>query len=75
MLLTIKNDYDILHAKSGERPDWKLSYARRQTMPTATTPFKEVWDMDIYEKLNQIDDEQTAYGVNPLSYVVLDCGR
>lgn len=31
--------------------------------------------MDIYEKLNQIDDEQIDYGVNPLSYVVLDCGR
>ena len=31
--------------------------------------------MDIYEKLNQIDDEQTDYGVNPLSYVVLNCGR
>lgn len=31
--------------------------------------------MDIYEKLNQIDDEKTAYGINPLSYVVLDCGR
>ncbi len=31
--------------------------------------------MDIYERLNQIDDERTAYGVNPLSYVVLDCAR
>ena len=32
-------------------------------------------DMDIYERLNQLDDEKTAYGVNHLSYVVLDCAR
>lgn len=31
--------------------------------------------MDIYERLNQIDDERTAYGITPLSYVVLDCAR
>ncbi len=31
--------------------------------------------MDIYENLNVIDEERTAYGVNPLSYVVLDCAR
>ncbi len=31
--------------------------------------------MDIYEKLNQFDDETTEYGVNPLSYVVLGCAK
>ncbi len=31
--------------------------------------------MDIYEKLNQLDEEINEYGVNPLSYVVLGCAK
>jgi hypothetical protein len=31
--------------------------------------------MNIYEMLNEIDEEETKLGVNPLSYVALNCGR
>jgi hypothetical protein len=31
--------------------------------------------MTIYEMLNEIDEENTEVGVNPLSYVSLNCGR
>jgi hypothetical protein len=31
--------------------------------------------MEIYEMLNEIDEEKTKYGVNPLSYVALNCAR
>jgi hypothetical protein len=31
--------------------------------------------MSIYEMLNNIDEEETNVGVNPLSYVALNCAR
>jgi hypothetical protein len=31
--------------------------------------------MTIYEMLNDIDEEETEVGVNPLSYVTLNCAR
>ena len=41
----------------------------------AHNTFKEVQKMEIYEKLNQFDEEANEYGVNPLSYVALGCGK
>lgn len=31
--------------------------------------------MLIYDSLNYLQEENREYGVNPLSYVVLDCGK
>ena len=34
-----------------------------------------MYSAEIYEELNKLDEEKNVYGVNPLSYVVLDCAR
>lgn len=31
--------------------------------------------MYIYDELNKLDKNVEAYGVSPLAYVVLDCGK
>lgn len=31
--------------------------------------------MFFYENLNEFDENVEAYGVSPLNYVVLNCGR
>lgn len=30
---------------------------------------------EIYEDIIRLDDSVNAYGISPLAYVVLDCGR
>ena len=31
--------------------------------------------MFLYENMNELDENVEAYGVSPLSYVILNCGR
>lgn len=37
--------------------------------------YQEVLTMYIYDELNELDESVENYGVSPLSYVVLECGR
>ena len=48
---------------------------RRVCRITTNITYKEVKIMLIYDKLNYLDEEENAYGVNPLSYVVLGCSH
>lgn len=36
---------------------------------------KEVLTMYIYDELNTLDENVEEYGVSPLAYIVLECGR
>jgi hypothetical protein len=40
-----------------------------------TALFKEVYIMNMYEMLVDLEDRDNVVGVSPLSYVSLGCGR
>lgn len=41
---------------------------------TRLTTFGEVLNM-IYEILNELEEKNENYGISPLEYVVLECGK